>query len=269
MDMLRFIWFFLLLALPALGEQIPVLVSIAPQKFIVEQIGKENVSVSVIVPTSASSHSYEPSPRQIVAMKEGKIWFRLGETFEERLLKVLPHTLIIDQRDGIDLIGCSCCTGGGADPHTWLSPRLLVIQARQIANVLASYDPPHAKLYQQNFIKLERELVALDQEMRRVLSEAPKTLLVSHPAFGYLCRDYGLEQLTIEMEGREPTPRYLTALIAKARKLNIKTVFVQKQHAVRGGERVAKELGVPCVTLDPYAENVIENLKEIAQAFRQ
>lgn len=267
--MLRFIWLFLLFTMPALGQQIPVLVSIAPQKFIVEQIGKENVSVSVIVPTGANSHSYEPSPRQIVAMKEGKLWFRLGETFEERLVKVLPHTFIIDQREGIDLIGCSCCTGGGADPHTWLSPRLLIIQARQIAHVLSEYDPLHASFYKKNFYLLEEQLIALDHEMRTLLRDAPKIVLVSHPAFGYLCRDYGLQQLTIEMEGREPTPRYLTTLIAKARELNIKTVFVQKQHPVRGGERIAKELGVPCVTLDPYAENVIENLKEIAQAFRQ
>lgn len=268
----KFLLLLLFICSPSLFSNespIQVLVSIAPQKFLVESIGKHEVAVQIIVPTGANSHTYEPTPRQIVAMKQGAIWFRMGESFEERLVRCLPHTLIIDQREGLDLLGCSCCGLKGADPHIWLSPRLLISQAGQIAQTLSEFDPAHAPFYQDNLATLVQELSTLDQEMTLILSDAPKTLLVSHPAYGYLCRDYGLTQLAIEMEGREPTPRYLTNLINQAHALNIETVFLQEQHVVKGSKRIAETLGAKMVYLDPYAENVVENLREIAKAFRQ
>lgn len=267
----RFFLIFLITGSFSALAQTRVLVSIAPQKYLVEEIGGEFVSVSVIVPAGASSHTYEPTPKQIVSMRDGEIWFRLGESFEQRLARVLPQAEIIDQREGIELLGsgCGCCHHGEPDPHIWLSPRLLKIQSRQIVEALSRKDPEHASLYRENLKRLEERLSALDAEMASLLSKAPKTILVSHPAYGYLCRDYGLTQLPIEMEGREPTPRYLTDLILNARKLNLQMVFLQQQHSVKGGMRVAKELRAKTLFLDPYAENVIDNLREIAKAFSQ
>lgn len=269
-EMMRFILLFFLISCCVSGFcQTHVLVSITPQKFLVERIGGDRVLVEVIVPPGASSHSYEPSPRQVVSMKKGRIWFRLGESFEERLLPVLSGTKIVDQRQGIDLLGSCCYCTCGADPHIWLSPRLLKIQAKQIAQTLEEYDPSYSSFFRNNLNGLEEELDALDKEVERRLSTAPKTILVSHPAFGYLCRDYGMTQLSVEMEGREPTPRYLNELIQKARELNIQTVFLQEQHFAKGGKRVAQELNAATVFVDPYKENVIENLKEISKAFCQ
>lgn len=249
--------------------QTHVLVSVAPQKYLVERIGKERVTVDVIVPDGISPHTYEPSPRQLVSMQKGEIWFRLGEGFEKRLMNALSRrTQIVDQREGLELLNASCGCDG-ADPHTWLSPRLLTLQSRQIAATLCSYDPNHTDFYKKNLRQLEKELFRLDRELSTALKDAPKTILVSHPAYGYLCRDYGLMQLSVEKEGREPTPRYLTELTFKARDSGIKTVFLQKQYSAKGAKRIASDLGAECVYLDPYAENVIVNLKEIAQAFRQ
>ncbi len=264
--MLRILLVLVLFSCSAWGNT-QVLVSIAPQKFLVKEIGGDLVSVDVIVPAGASSHSYEPNARQMTSLSKGAIWFRLGETFEDKLVKIFSKMVIVDQREGIELLGCSC--HGGADPHTWLSPRLLKTQARQIAHVLSEYDPDHAHYYQNNLTRLENELENLDAEVDAILANAPRTILVSHPAYGYLCRDYGLTQLPIEMEGKEPTPRYLSTLILEARTLNIDKVFLQEQHSVRGGKRIAQELGAKYIFLDPYAENVIANLKHIAEAFAQ
>lgn len=264
--MLRILFFLVLFSCTAWGNT-QVLVSIAPQKFLVEEIGSDHVSVEVIVPAGASSHSYEPNVRQMSALSKGDIWFRMGESFEDRLVKIFSKMIIVDQREGIELLGCRC--HGGSDPHTWLSPRLLKIQAQQIARVLSEYDPDHVTYYQENLTRLENELENLDAEVAAILANAPRTILVSHPAYGYLCRDYGLKQLPIEMEGREPTPRYLSNLILEARTLHIDKVFLQEQHSVRGGKRIAQELGARYIFLDPYAENIIANLKHIAEAFAQ
>lgn len=242
-----------------------VLVSIAPQKFLVEEVGGAHVEVTVVVPAGASSHTYEPTPKQVIAMRSADVWFRLGESFEERVY--LPGVEVVDQRQGLELIGSSCCCCHGADPHTWLSPVMLKQQTRQIVAALSALDPEHAAEYRERGDRLKQQLTALHLEMAHLLEGAPETILVSHPAFGYLCRDYGLTQLSIEMEGREPTPRYLTDLIIQARALEVRTVFVQRQHGERGGKTVAKQLGADVVYLDPYKEDVISNLREIAKAF--
>src|SRR5262249_49924355 len=145
----------------AVQAKTQVLVSIAPQKFLVEQIGGAEVEVSVIVPAGANSHTYEPTPRQVIAIQKGEIWFRIGESFEARMIPSLHSTQIVDQREGLDLIkaGCGCCNARDAcDPHIWLSPRLLKTEAAQIAEALAHQDPAHGEFFKSNYLKLAAEL---------------------------------------------------------------------------------------------------------------
>ncbi len=251
-----------------LGAESEILVSIAPQKYLVERIGGSEVTVQVLVPLGASSHTYEPTPKQMIAAAKGKIWFRIGEPFEERLLPVCSRVQIVDQREGLDLIRGGCkCHGIGYDPHIWLSPRLLKTQADQIAQTLIAYDPLNRSLYQKNLIELQADLDSLDTYLSHLFQEHLPTVVVSHPAYGYLCRDYGIQQIAIEMEGKEPTPRYLASLMTQVRALNTERIFVQKQHSSQGGTRIAREIGAECIFLDPYKEDVIANLKSIAEAF--
>jgi zinc transport system substrate-binding protein len=256
----------------ALPAQVHVLVSIAPQKYLVEWIAQEHVRVDVLVPPGANSHTYEPTSKQTLLARRGKIWFRIGESFEKRMLPLLENTRIVDQRDGIDLIqaGCGCCTQDAHDPHIWLSPRLLKKLAAQMTRVLSEADPEHRDQFAEKLATFEAACSRLDEECARLLTyEHPKIVVVSHPAFGYFCRDYGLEQLSIEMEGREPTPRYLMTLIETARAHEVKTVFLQQQHNPKGGKRVAQEIGAQTVYIDPYTENVLDNLHSIARWFSQ
>ena len=269
--MRKFFILFLLLTGP-LQAQMHVLVSIAPQKYLVERVGGDQVCVEVLVPPGANSHTYEPTTKQMIGAQRGKIWFRIGESFENRVLPALPYTHIVDQREGLDLIqaGCGCCTRDAHDPHIWLSPRLLKTQATQIMQVLCEHDPAHAELFQKNCALLQKECSQLDRECSSLfMNQKQRLILVSHPAFGYFCRDYGLEQLSVEMEGREPAPRYVTNLIAKARSHGVKTVFLQQQHNPKGGKRIAEELGAQTIYLDPYVENVLKNLWDIARWFSQ
>ena len=266
-----FITFLLFLTVASLEAKTHVLVSIAPQKFLVERIGGEQVSVEVIVPAGASSHTYEPTPRQMISVQKGDIWFRLGESFEKRLIPALKNnTHIVDQRDGIELItGGKCCqTHDSHDPHIWLSPRLLKQQATQIADTLSQKMPEYTEFFEENVAQLLKELDQLDVECSQLVASASqKLIMVSHPAFGYFCRDYGYQQLSIEMEGKEPTPRYLTEILFTARTYDVQTIFLQEQSNAKGGKKIAKELGAKTVYLNPYAENVIENLRTIAKLF--
>ncbi len=233
------------------------------------------VSVEVIVPPGVSSHSYEPTFNQLFTIKKGDIWFRIGESFEKQLLSVIKKDgIVVDQRDGIDLLPLTCSHHSldreAYDPHIWLSPPLLKIAAKQIAKTLSHYHPERASFYQKNLNALLTELDSLDKEISNTLSsKKERVILVSHPAFGYFCHNYGIEQLSIEMEGQEATPIDITDLLRQARALNIGYVFLQKQHNTKGGKWIAHALGAKTIFLDPYAEDVIENLKTIAQMFSE
>lgn len=274
--------FLLLLAFSLEGQQQDprshsVLVSVAPDKFFVEKVAGDTVQVILMVPAGASSHTYEPTPRQILTASKADLWFQLGETFEERASRALqchnPRLKLVDLRQGLDLItsdpsGHCCCHAHGYDPHIWLSARLAKIQAETIANALSEYYPEHRELYQERLRAFQSELDDLDQEITDTLKGIKnRTIMVSHPAYAYFCRDYDLRQLSVEFEGKDPTPQQLTNILNEARRAEIKTIFIQQQYSSKGARLIAKEIGAEVVTLDPYAENYIESMLNIARNF--
>jgi zinc transport system substrate-binding protein len=255
-----------------------VLVSVAPHKFFVEKIAKGTVQVYLMVPAGASAHTYEPTPRQMVTASQGKIWFRIGEAFENRAIQALkshhPDLEIVDLRQGVDLIhhghehGHRGCCPGCYDLHFWLSARQAQIQAQTIANALIKAFPEHADLYRTNLRDFQRELQDLDREIEAILAPLKnRHVLVSHPAYAYFCRDYSLEQLAIEVEGKDPTPQQMTKLLNLARQLQIGTIFIQMQYNNKAAKLVADTLGAKLVVLDPYSENYMTSMLEIAHAF--
>lgn len=245
-----------------------VLVSVAPEKFLVEKIAGEHLTVQVIVPSGASPHSFEPSMRQMVDVAQAKVWFRIGEGFETGLKTALaPHMEIIDLREGIDLLPLTCCHADrdAHDSHIWLSPALLITQAKTISQALQRHFPQFAQTFENRCAELVTELTALDQALKQQLNSSSKTcVLVSHGAFGYFCRDYGLRQITIEVEGKEPSARHVSSLIQLARAHNICHILVQPQYSQKGAQRIAHALNASIQVIDPYAENVIDTLHNLA-----
>lgn len=92
---------------------------------------------------------------------------------------------------------------------------------------------------------------------------ANRTILVSHPAYAYFCRDYNLTQLSIEFEGKDPMPQQLTKILETARDLKVKKIFIQPQFQNKGAKLIAKELDAELITLDPYSEDYFEMMREI------
>ncbi len=250
-----------------------VLVSVAPYKFFVEKIAGDSVQIGIMVPAGASIHTYEPTPKEMLAAGNADIWFTIGESFEAKAIKALkshnPKMKLIDLKEGVDLIGSQCHHKGcdhGADLHIWLSPKQAKIQAENIAKALILLYPHQKANYEKNLHGLLNELDILDQDIATLLKPLKqRTLLVSHPAYGYFCRDYSLVQLSVEFEGKDPTPQQLTKLLEVARKSKVKTVFIQKQYNNKGARLIAEYLGAKVVNLDPYSENYSESMRFIAR----
>ncbi len=278
-----------LLAGTAQAAPLKVLVSILPQKYFVERIGGSLVDVSVMVQPGASPATYEPKPRQMADLTRTSIYFAIGAPFEATWLKRISETnpamKIVPTQAGIekrrmeadrhhDQPGAKETgddhSGEILDPHIWTSPPLVEIQARNILTALVEADPGHAETYRENHRKLDSDLKELDLELREMFAERQGLeFLVFHPAWGYFADTYGLHQVPVEIEGKEPKPAQLRNLIELARKKGIKVIFVQPQFSARSAEVVASSIGGQVVPADPLAENWLENMREQARKFKE
>lgn len=161
-------------------------------------------------------------------------------------------------------------THGASDPHIWLDPILVKIQASTIAKALIAKYPQNKALYEANLIKFQAELDALNAEISALFEKSKnKKFIIYHPSLGYFAARYHLVQIPVEIEGKEPKTKDLQRLMSVAKKEKIKTIFVQKGFSQNAAKSLAKELKASVVELnhlsDDYSKNLLEIAKKIAQ----
>ncbi|MFW5734353.1 MAG: metal ABC transporter solute-binding protein, Zn/Mn family [Oceanidesulfovibrio sp.] len=160
----------------------------------------------------------------------------------------------------------------GQDPHIWLSPELAQTIARNTCDALVQLAPEQESLFRANLENLLGEIDALDEHIRETLALVPpekRRFLVFHPSWGYFADKYGLEQLAIEVEGKDPGPAELARIVDRARSEGIEVVFVQPQFSARSAEVVAREIGGRVEVLDPLAADWADNLMRAAATFKK
>ncbi len=255
---------------PGLNKKPQVVVSIPPYLYFVKKIAKDSVDVKALIPLNANPHYFEPTPVQIELALEAEIWFRIGEPFENYLLSFLKKNskdlLISDLRENIKLLSCEnhshCNDMDLSDRHIWLSPKLAKIQAATIEKALEEKFSQNAKFYQKNLKEFLCELDELDAFITQTLKGfKEKAFLISHPAYGYFCNDYGIEQISIEHEGKDPTLKKLSEILKTAEKKGVKKVFIEAQYNNRGAQIIANKLFLSLQMVDPYSFDYSENLK--------
>jgi zinc transport system substrate-binding protein len=269
-----------------------VFVSILPQKYFVERIGGGLVQVSAMVLPGANPATYEPKPSQMVDLSKAKVYFSIGVPFEKtwlpRIVQMNKDLMVFHTDAGIAkrpmensllFLGKHGDTKkeghghepGSPDPHIWLSPPLVMLQARNILDGLIKSDPDHRADFEAGYEKFINEIVALDLEILNLFQryQGGGRFMVFHPSWGYFAEAYGLTQLPIEMEGKEPKPADLKALITGAQKEGIKAIFVQPQFSRKSAETIARAIGARVLIADPLAEDWAQNLKQVALRFRE
>lgn len=275
-----------LLALPVLAEgPLPVMVSIVPQKYFLEKLGGSLVSVDVMVVPGATPEHYEPKPKQMSALGKAKLYFACGVPFEtawlSRIAAANSGMRIVHTDKGIDKremeahshakgakghSGHSHMHEGAKDPHIWLSPPLVKQQARTILEALTAADPRNRQTYEDNYNRFISELTELDLSLKQLFQsrQEARAFMVFHPAWGYFADAYGLKQVPVQVEGKEPKARDLDRLIKLARELGVKTIFVQPQYSPKSAQTIAEAIGGKLVHADDLAPDWAENLRKVA-----
>jgi len=275
--MIRITIILLLLTFSAVAS-VSVAVSIAPQKYFVEQIMGEGGEITVLVPNGSSPATYAPKPSQLKALNKASLYFSIGVAFEKnwlpRFASINKKLKVIDTCKGITKRTMAHKHGDhhheGSDPHIWLSPKLVMIQAKTIKDALVTQAPSQKEKYEKNYKAFVTKLEALDEKIKAILSPLKqKSFIVFHPSFGYLSDDYGLTQIAIEKEGKEPSLRHIKRVIDYAKEHKIKTVFVAPQFSQKAASQIAKQIGADVNTINPLSVDWETNLLDIAKSFEK
>jgi len=269
----------LLLLAAATGDAaVRVAVSVLPLAAFAERVGGDRVRVQTLVGPGQNPHSFEPTARQIEQLTSAELFWRVGMPFEEawiaRLRSQNSGLNILDARAGLQLPPASARAAAspyphddGHDPHVWTSPMLVRAMVPRLADALAALDPAGAAVYHANAAAYVAELEALDAELRQALAPLrDRRFLVYHPAWGEFAATYGLEQIPIERDGKEPGARSLAGLATLAREAGIRAIVVQPQSSPRSAQVLAREIGARIVTVDPLARDYAATLRTLARA---
>lgn len=256
---------------PDIDIPIVISVTLAAQEEMVRAVGGSRVQVQVILPGNADPHTFEPQAGQMVNISKSDLYFRIGDgllPFEDavvsRLGGVSGNLRVVDMSQGIEFI--TGAEGKGADPHIWLSLQNSRIMLDTISDSLISVDPDGQEYYAANRDEYLAKIESLDSEIERsYLDVRTRTFIVTHPAWGYFARDYGLSQVHIETGGKEATAQDLERIITIARRENISVIFAEPQFSTRGAEMIAREIGGRVELLDPMAPDYLANMEEAGE----
>ncbi len=258
-----------------------VSVSILPVKYFIDRLTDNALEVNVMVPQGASHGTYSPSARQMQRLSDSGIYFRIGylgyeQAFIRRLNELNPEMKEVNLSNHVELIRGKPIVHGdhlhesGVDPHIWMSPAVMLSLLPVFKDVLVEAYPEFQEAVEVNYPSLYADVERVHLQMQEITqSISQKRFLIFHPALTYLARDYGMEQVSIEHEGKEPSPGQLSQLIREARAETIPIIFIQEEYDQRNAELVAEETGAQIIQINPLSYDWMKEMNDLMEVFKQ
>ncbi|MDD2952437.1 MAG: zinc ABC transporter substrate-binding protein [Parabacteroides sp.] len=270
-----------------------VSVTIEPQRYFAEKIAGDKFTVNCVVPAGQSPETYDPMPQQMVRVGKSQGYLRIGSIgFEQAWMDNIrdnnPGLKVFNLSEGIDLLKSPeeeeghhhegeehhhesghnhHHHSGGVDPHTWSSISGAKIIAKNTLDAFVALDPENKEYYQANYEQLTKEMGETEKIVSALLGSLEnKTFIIYHPALTYLANEYGLTQLCIEMDGKEPSPAQLKELVDIAWEYGTKVVFIQQEFDQKNAELIAKETGCRLIPINPLDYDWSKEMIHIAKS---
>lgn len=258
-----------------------VSVSILPLQYFADRLTGNALDVNVMVPPGASHGSYSPTPQQFRKLSDSRLYIRIGHLGYEqawigRLRELNPYMAVINLSDHVELIRGEAVDHGdhshesGVDPHIWMSPVEVLQLLPLIRDAIMEAFPELKEVVEQNYPLVAEEVEEVHQLFAGLSgSLSNKSFMIYHPALTYLARDYGFRQVSVEHEGKEPSPAMLGRIIRDAREFAIPVVFIQEEYDMRSAGLISQETGASLVQINPLAYNWIESMHKLGQSFTE
>jgi zinc transport system substrate-binding protein len=252
-----------------------VSVSILPQKYIVEQIAGNLLHVNVLVPPGSSPHNYEVLPSQMKDLSKSKVWLQIGlltfeDAWKEKLASLNQELRIVNCSEGIvPLAGDDHHEDGhgheGAfDPHVWLAPAEVKMLAQNTLKALKSGFPEKSAAFEENYsrfiLKIDSLSAVIEQKLKPLTN---RNILIFHPALGYFARQFKFEQIPLELNGKEPSPKHMKDIVDLAHRQNIHVIFIQKEFDSAFANQMAQEIDGEVLVIDPLDYNWEKQMLDI------
>ena len=262
-----------------------ITVTIEPQRYFAEQIAGDKYKINCVVPSGQSPETYDPTPKQMVEIGKSVAYLQIGDIgFEQvwmdKIRENNPELPVFNMSKGMKMLteAESICTGeeeghdhhhhaGGMDPHIWTCIEGAKTIAWNTLNALIQLDKDNTSYYWENYNVVYAEIEKTKLALQELLDPLTyRTFIIYHPALTYFANEFNLTQLSIEMDGKEPTPAQLKTLVETARKDDVKIVFIQKEFDKKNAEIIAKETGCKLVSINPLDYQWHDEMIHIAKA---
>lgn len=255
--------------------KIGVVVSLGPEVEWVKAVGGSKVDVTLMVPEGSDPHTYEPLPNQLSQVSNAQIYVMMGSSVEfennyiDKIRESSPNMLVINASEGVNLIPNSAENESETlDPHVWADPKNAKLMVNNVYNGLVAVDPADKEYFKNNRDSYLQKLDELDKNTTKLLKDKNNTyILVLHPAFGYMAKDYNITEIGAMINDEEPSPQRIAMMIDTAKKYNITTVYSEPQYDPKFMQSIATQIGGNVVTVNDLDENYLENMENIALAF--
>lgn len=264
-------------------------VTIEPQRYFAEKIVGDRFQISTVVPNGQSPESYDPSPKQMIEIGQSIAYFQIGnigfeQAWMDNIKKNNPETKFYDLSKGVKLIQLNeedteeadhheedghehHHHHHGTDPHIWSSIEGAKIISQNILDAVIELDPDNKGFYEANYQKLSQEIEQTGNTIRQLLANKQgSAFIIYHPALTYFANENGLTQLCIEMDGKEPSPAQLKALVETAKKHQAQVIFIQQEFDQKNAEMISQETGCALKVINPLDYQWDKELINIAKA---
>jgi len=261
-------------------EKPVITVTILPEKTFIEKIAGDDFKVNVLIPPGANPHSYALLPSQLVDLAHSVAWLRIGHvgfeySWKEKISESNSNMKVYDLSEGVGLISEETESHGGhghvggIDPHIWMSPAIVKKMAKKIRDILTEINPGETEKYLTGYNQFVKEIDLTHVSIKNLLKDYQgKTFITFHPSLSYFARDYGLNQVTLEDDGKEPTPQHMKEIVDLANRENIKVIYIQSDFDRDNATVFAEEIKGRIIEVTPLAPDWSDNLIKMATQFR-
>ncbi len=250
---------FFLLITPLFALNISV--TILPQKGIIKAIGEDKVTVNVMVPPGVSPATYSPDFKQLKAIKNSDVYFTIGVPFDKKYIQKIKEI-----NPNIEIVYFGEYIKTSNNPHIWLSPALLQLQAKTVLDTLIKKDPKNKNFYLKNYKNYIAKLANLEVKGFKKIRQ--KAFITFHPSFFYFAKDFHIKQIALQKEGKSPSFSYLAKVINLAKKENIKTVIISPEFPQKYAKIVAKKIKAKVVVISPLKEKPTSTINDLIEALK-
>ncbi len=248
-----------------------VVVSIAPQQFLLEQIAGDRVDVVSLIATQSNPENYEPKTSDMMKLETAQAYFTIGNIgYEAAIVSKVksnnPQLRIFNNSQGINFLAGQDADDGDCDPHVWTSVKNAKVIARNMLSGLVTLYPKQKKYFTRRYNVLCDSLDSLDAQLTRQLAPVRgSTFVIWHPTLSYFARDYGLKQLALD-NGKEPTAADVKRRVELARNSGARVILVQRQFDGRAASAINKMIGCTTVEINPMSGDWPGEMRHIASA---